>query len=42
MTIRTLTTESGFLINEYQVNMEDAETLMKILILNKVRFEVTF
>ena len=40
MKIKTLTTESGLLITEYDVSMEEAETLIKILIINGVRFEV--
>lgn len=41
MIIRTLTTEAGYLINEYQYdNPEEAETLMQVLIKNKIRFEV--
>ena len=41
MKIRTMTTETGFLIKEYDVaTLSDADLLIKILIINKVRFEV--
>ncbi len=41
MKIRTLTTEAGYLINEYEyADFEEAETFMQVLIKNKIRFEV--